>query len=589
MYTDSQWINICGQKEADGVDDDRKKARNKTATKITRRLNELPEEVQATLKDLRTKADAVEKKLKSAQAEYNKAERDKMAANREFKHAKRNRELVVSAMYQVVKNRAFAKADKFDALTKLQMELKEIRRMQYYYRNCHTSTSSARKPANAIPVDAQNGLYLLDENSYQDCIKAIGQSNVRVGITTNDPGHVYMMTFKGFGGNEAIRKTQEFGLQLSNRFSVLNDSVSGPSDASGTDDTENLADNIDDATSAGESDKSDIEDPMDADDDNADIPPKPPDKPEALQRKATSIRGAHLKNFCGHYRHRQRRKKAAQREIKAPFSVVIGEKKFTIQTVKDAQQFLKKIEPNIALSTAELRELAQLRGLVQDIMIDFNNSNARNREKRTQKLRLVEGWARLAAKMRHEAKEAAIRDKPCPDAQTVDPTTGECSKCCKVHVQDHYGGNLSHAKECPHIANKLMTTRLYIVDGLAGRCFNSPFGGADRWNGNKLVNSASKHTVTIMAPEDGSSSHCRICSYPLECAKRTIIDKNGIVKVTEAHGTLECRNPHCAEGLKKRDDESSKFTCCYLGVMMADTNDSRTDSPACRINRRIKR
>ena len=198
-------------------------------------------------------------------------------------------------------------------------------------------------------------------------------------------------------------------------------------------------------------------------------------------------------------------------------------------------------------------------------MQTFQNARKRTKESRTLAMRLRRVWSKVAAHEELLMRRQAMLDKPSHEAtDAIDRETGHCSCCNKVHfATTGFGEGLQYAPECPVKAAEQFETKLIYFEGRDGRCTNSPFGGHDRWVGNKLGNILAKILLLMSTPERNTSTMCSCCSHRLRKARRPIV-KNGKIVMVTVNGMLECRNPNCPKvksgrGISKRDAESGVF------------------------------
>jgi hypothetical protein len=131
-------------------------------------------------------------------------------------------------------------------------------------------------------------------------------------------------------------------------------------------------------------------------------------------------------------------------------------------------------------------------------------------------------------------------------------------------------GKICASKECPVIAESLVDTVSLYFEGKEGRSVGSPFGGHDRWTGNKIGKLMALSTIVFGVPEPFSSCTCSLCGHRIQKGARSVVKKKKCkdkdeyrfeIATTRVNGTLECQNPKCiafqhGRSLKTRDAES---------------------------------
>jgi hypothetical protein len=361
----------------------------------------------------------------------------------------------------------------------------------------------------------------------------------RVGFSGSDCGLVFMKASTAMSGKCAVEMTTNFAIACRNRFEVLQPDSS---------------DSITDDESNGETE----ERPSTVSMINANVVPFKP------HPKVDTVRGKKLKEITKIREHQRIRNRATKHQMWTDtITVNINGADVQIKTPKESYEALKELKrPEAILDHEELLKRAQTRRQIRGHLQAFQNARRRTNQRRTSSQRKWRAWSELAANELRLMKQQAMQDSPCIEAvEVIDKHTGWCSHCNKVHTASTVGGHLAHATECPHVAKKHFDTKLLYFEGKEGKGTNSPFGGHDRWTGNKMGNLLAMYLLYFGVPEDFTSCTCSYCSHRLEQARRTIIKKGKPVQV-RVHGMLECRNPNCeafkhGHAIKKRDAESS--------------------------------
>jgi hypothetical protein len=261
--------------------------------------------------------------------------------------------------------------------------------------------------------------------------------------------------------------------------------------------------------------------------------------------------------------------------------VEYNDEQIEIVSPKKAYETLKDVQrPEGMLKAKQILERDQLRNKFRGRLQEFENSRARTHDRRTLSIKKTRAYGLLEARERLRMLFEAMKDSPCFEAQDViDRTTSECTHCHKYHYAPcALGEGLTLYPECPKMAQAHFETLLLYFEGKEGRCVNSPFGGHDRWTGNKLGKMLALNTIVFGVPEPFSSCTCYFCGDRVQKGLRSIVkqrkNKNGVeIAASRVNGTLECRNPECIAfklglSLKTRDAESGKFVDILLMLAM---------------------
>ncbi|KAK3812952.1 MAG: hypothetical protein J3Q66DRAFT_347018 [Benniella sp.] len=200
----------------------------------------------------------------------------------------------------------------------------------------------------------------------------------------------------------------------------------------------------------------------------------------------------------------------------------------------------------------------------RDILRSFENSDARQRDKRTQRLHTKKTMSKLAAAERRAVQDHARSPPPCPPV--VSPSDGWCSECSRHHLPRPSGAKpFQHAEDCPRHECDVLPV---LMIGTAGTGMGSRIGGHERRGGGKMRKEHTKSCVVSMTNEYRTSQVCVFCFEPLRLSRaRRVV--GGQEKVVNLHGSIECINSRCEAfrcGYTRARDTNSAVAIAIAGA-----------------------
>ncbi|KAK3816156.1 MAG: hypothetical protein J3Q66DRAFT_431801 [Benniella sp.] len=166
---------------------------------------------------------------------------------------------------------------------------------------------------------------------------------------------------------------------------------------------------------------------------------------------------------------------------------------------KDVKQALEDIRSQSLTSAMTIKDVDTIRKARKDnrgILRVFENSDARRRDKQTQRLHTKKTMSKLTAAERRTVQD---HTRPPPSPPIVSPSDGWCSECGRHHMPQSSGAKtFHHAKDCPWHQCDVVPV---LMIGAAGTGVGSRIGGHARRGGGKMRKEHSQSCVVSMTNE----------------------------------------------------------------------------------------